>query len=116
MRLRQRQNWLDKLIGTQPSLRVCRSSRCGSDQPDDLDQIVRPEQGSASSYGDERIRRNDVGPLRRDRLEMAKVILEVDPLVAPRLAAREKNESAAMQRVKRVGDLNPPLIVAITGS
>ena len=47
---------------------------------------------------------------------MAKVILEVDPLVAPRLAAREKNESAAMQRVKRVGDLNPPLIVAITGS
>jgi hypothetical protein len=47
---------------------------------------------------------------------MANIILEVDPLLAPCLAAREKNESVTVQRVKRVSDLNPPLIDAITGS
>jgi hypothetical protein len=89
---------------------------CRPKQPDDLGQIVGTKQRSTSGYDDERIRNDDVGPLRRDGLELATVVFEVDPVLVPRLAAREKNEPLAMQRMERVGDLNPSPIVAITCS
>jgi hypothetical protein len=85
-------------------------------QRDDLHQIVGSEQGATCGYDNERIRRNDLGPLRRNGLETATDILEVDPIFAPRLAAREKREPLAMQRMERVGDPNPLPIVAITCS
>jgi hypothetical protein len=86
---------------------------CCPKQHHDLGQIVGPKTRSTSGYDDERIATNDVGPLRRDGLEVATLILEIDTVLAPRLAAREKNEPLAMQRMERVGDLNPSLIVAI---
>jgi hypothetical protein len=47
---------------------------------------------------------------------MTNLILELDPVLVPRLATGQQNESAAGQGVKRVGDLNPPLIVQIMRS
>ena len=87
MHLHQRQN-----CGDEPAVRSdlvpdCRSWLCQPDQPDDLEQIVQPEEGTTSGYDDERIRRNDVGPLRGDGLEVAIVVLEVHAVLIPGLAA-----------------------------
>lgn len=45
---------------------------------------------------------------------MANVILEVHSVLVPGLTAQQQNESSAVQRVKRMADLDPALIVAIT--
>jgi hypothetical protein len=47
---------------------------------------------------------------------MANIVLEVHPLLVPGLTARQQNESSPVQRVKRMSDLNPPMIVATTCS
>lgn len=93
-----------------------RSSLCRPKQRDHLDEVVGTEQGSARCYDDEWIAGNDVRPLRGDGLEAATAVLEVHPIFAPRLAAVEEDEPLTMQRMKRVRDLNPPLIIAITCS
>ena len=93
-----------------------RSSLRRPKQCDHLDQVVGTEQGPARCYDDEWIAGNDVRPLRRDGLEAATAVLEVHTLFAPCLAAVEEDEPLTMQRMKRVRDLHPPLIVAITCS
>ena len=43
-------------------------------------------------------------------------VREVHPIFVPTLAAIEENEPLTVQRMKRVGDLHPTLIVGITCS
>ena len=68
------------------------SSSCRLNQRADLHQIVGSEQGSTSSYDDERIAGNDVGPLCRNGLEAAIGVLEVHPIFVPTLAAIEEDD------------------------
>jgi hypothetical protein len=68
---------------------------CGVDQMRELDQVVWSEQRSPSGYDHKRISRDDVRPLCWNRLEMARVILEVDPVLVPRLPTRQQNVPSA---------------------
>ena len=86
---------------------------CRLNQSDELHQIVRAEQGSTRCYDDEWIVGNDVRPLRRNGLQATLTVLEVHPILVPSLTAVEEDEPLIVQRMKRVRDLNPPLIVAI---
>jgi hypothetical protein len=78
--------------------------------------LANSEQGSSRGYDDERIVGNDVRPLCRNGLEAAMAVREVHPIFVPTLAAVEENEPLTVQRMKRVRDLHPPLIVVITCS
>jgi hypothetical protein len=92
------------------------SSSCRLHQRDDLHQIVGSEERSTRGYDDERIVGNDVRPLCRNGLEAATAVREVHPIFVPTLAAIEEDEPLTVQRMKRVRDLHPPLIVVITCS
>jgi len=92
------------------------SSSCRLNQCDDLHEIVGSEEGSTRGYDDERIVGNDVRPPCRNGLQAAMAVREVHPIFVPTLAAVEENETLTVQRMKRVRDLHPPLIVVITCS
>jgi hypothetical protein len=64
-------------------------------QAGDLNQVVRSEQRPPSGYDHERISRDDVRPLCWDRLQMARIILEIDPVLVPRLPKRQQNVPSA---------------------
>jgi len=67
-------------------------------------QIVVAEMGAARPDRDRGIVCLDVGPLHRQTGELARVVTEVDAILAPRLAAIDQSKCTPMQRMEGVRD------------
>ena len=74
------------------------------DDPDEGDEVVDPEAGSAGSEHEEGVRALDVGPARRQRAHPHVARLaEEDPVLPPGMGISDEVELASEQRVERVG-------------
>jgi hypothetical protein len=67
-------------------------------------QIAIPEMGAAPADDEGGIVRLDVRPRRRHASELARVVVEVDAMLAPRLPAIDQPKRTSMQRMKRMCD------------
>ena|SRR5215218_10123865 len=99
-----------------------RSAAAGSGRPssvrlpnqgDHREQIVGAKEGPAGGHGDEGIGWDGVRPGSRDRAEPPGRVVKVDPILAPVMARRQEDEPLPMQRMERMGYLNPPRIGGI---
>jgi hypothetical protein len=99
-----------------PSAGRGRSRRELPHQGGQRQQILDAEARSAGRERDERIRRDDVRPGSRDRAEAPGGVVEGDPIFAPGLAVAQQLKTPTVQRMERMGDLNPSRTVAIRRS
>ena len=60
--------------------------------------------GPAGPHHDRGIDGLDVGPVHRQAGELARVVVEVDAILAPRLPTIDHAKRPPMQRMERVGD------------
>ena len=100
----------------------CRSAAAGSRRPssvclpnqgDHREQVVGAKEGPAGGHGDEGIGWDGVRPGSRNRAELLSRVVKVDAILAPVMARRQEDEPLPMQRMERMGNLNPPRIGAI---
>ena len=67
-------------------------------------QIVVAEMGAARSDHDGGLLRLNVGPLHRQASELARVVVEVHAVFAPRLPAIDQTKRTPLQRMERMRD------------
>jgi hypothetical protein len=71
---------------------------------DQATQIVIAKMGAARADNDRGIVGRNVGPLHRQARELACVVVEVDPVLAPRLPAIDQTKRSPMQWMERMRD------------
>jgi hypothetical protein len=84
-------------------IQVSRTSE-PSQEVDEPTEVVVSEMRPAHADVHDRIVRDEVGPLPRQSRQVSSVILEVDAVLTPRLAALDEWEDAAMERMERMRD------------
>jgi len=86
-----------------------------TDQVGQCHQASRGERAPPGRDHDERIRRCHVGPPSRQREQLPVLVVQVDPVLAPVLAAGDELEVPAGQRVERVRHPDAPVPIMRTG-
>jgi hypothetical protein len=70
-----------------------------------VEQVFNAETRAPRGPDHKRIRRRNVGPRRRKTAKPPGIIVEVDAVFTPRIAAVEQGERKSAQGMKRMGDL-----------
>ena len=78
-------------------------------------QASRAERGLARRDHHERVRRHRIGPRSWQREQLPVLVVQVDPVLAPVLAAGDELEVPAGQRVERVGHPDAPVPIVRIG-
>jgi len=85
------------------------------DQGSQLQQVRDPEKRPSACQDLEGTGRRRAGPGRREATQLARVIVEVDAVLAPGRAPFEQLERAPTPRMKRMGDAEKPLRIGGIG-
>ena len=72
------------------------------DQMRQFKQFLSPKRGPSGGHDIERIVGNEVGPVRGNRAQTARTVMEPGPVLAPVLATHDQIEFLRVQRVMRV--------------
>ena len=74
-------------------------------QINQLEQVLKAKEASATGHCHKWIFRYDRGPTRRNGAQLSRRVMEVDPVLAPVVAIRDRLELLASQGMVRMGYL-----------
>lgn len=95
--------WFRRRTRTRPLLLACFGKQA-LQQRNELAQIVQAKMRSPLPSLDDGIKESPIRPLHGDALQLAVILLDIEPIVSPELAVIDELELAPEMWMERMGD------------